>query len=441
LPPPHQLVDHAAASLPQGSALLEYIAYTDSPLLPKPGAPPSQKPGELRYLALLLFPDGSSRALDLGPAAPIDRAVQRLHAALSKKTSSYLSASKALESLLFQPLLPLLPNTRRLFIAPDGQLHLVPFAALHDGRSFLLDSFDITYLSSGRDLLRPREERSPSRSVVVVADPDFTSAPSPLGSPSVDERSASLEPFFSSLREELPDIPWAPLPGTRKEAIAIQRLFPHAQLLLGPQATKQALLTLETPGVLHVATHGFFLEDSSASPSSRAVSHFGALAETGPQRLPPEPLLRSGLMLAGAHSPSPQGASPRREDSLVTALELAGLNLWGTQLVVLSACDTGRGDLKRGQGVYGLRHALQVAGAQTVVSSLWKVDDDTTQQLMEGYYQNLLAGQGRTSALRDTMRALRRSRPHPYFWAPFIALGLDSPLQGMGSHTATPQAH
>jgi CHAT domain-containing protein len=95
---------------------------------------------------------------------------------------------------------------------------------------------------------------------------------------------------------------------------------------------------------------------------------------------------------------------------------------------VLSACDTGRGDLKRGQGVYGLRHALQVAGAQTVVSSLWKVDDDTTQTLMEGYYQNLLAGQGRTSALRDTMRALRRSRPHPYFWAPFIPLGLDSPL-------------
>jgi CHAT domain-containing protein len=108
---------------------------------------------------------------------------------------------------------------------------------------------------------------------------------------------------------------------------------------------------------------------------------------------------------------------------------LAGLNLWGTQLVVLSACDTGRGDVLLGQGVYGLRRAFLIAGAETVVMSLWKVDDETTRTLMEAYYSNLLAGQGRASALREAMREVRRSQPHPYYWAPFIAMGRDAPLR------------
>jgi CHAT domain-containing protein len=105
--------------------------------------------------------------------------------------------------------------------------------------------------------------------------------------------------------------------------------------------------------------------------------------------------------------------------------------LWGTQLVVLSACDTGRGDVKQGQGVYGLRRALVVAGAETVVMSLWQVKDDTTQQLMEAYYRNLLAGQGRAAALREAMRWLRATQPHPHAWAPFIAVGRDTPLRNL----------
>jgi CHAT domain-containing protein len=163
------------------------------------------------------------------------------------------------------------------------------------------------------------------------------------------------------------------------------------------------------------------------------VGHFGAVSESGPARHPPDPLLRSGLVLAGAQATAARPGSLRREDSLVTALELAGMDLWGTQLVVLSACDTGRGDVKLGQGVYGLRRALVVAGAETLVTSLWKINDETTQELMEAYYGNLLAGQGRTTALRQAMLALRQKRPHPHFWAPFIAIGRDSPLRGLAT--------
>src|SRR5512140_1177484 len=138
--------------------------------------------------------------------------------------------------------------------------------------------------------------------------------------------------------------------------------------------------------------------------------------------MPPNPLLRSGLVLAGAHD---SAAAAHTRDSIVTAPELSGMDLWGTQLVVLSACDTGQGDVKLGQGVYGLRRALEVAGAQTLVMSLWKVNDETTRALMVDYYRRLLAGEGRADALEGAMRTLRGKQPHPYYWAPFISIGLD----------------
>ena len=428
-PPPGELIDHVTKALPGDGVLVEFVAYNDSPLVPQPG---SENSSELRYLALLLFPDGRTHALDLGPAAPIDHAALRLHDALARRSVAYQTAAQKLHALVFRPLAPLLGKVRRLFLSPDGQLALVPFAALHDGRHFLVDSFDITYLTSGKDLLPRPEDISLARSVVVLADPDFSApvAPFPLAhsSPPLAERSASLEHFFSTSRA-LSEQLWPPVPGTRKEAEAIQHLLPHAQLFLGSAATKDTLLKLATPGVLHIATHGFFFEDAPTPRDTRAVAHLDVSSLTGPRHRPPDPLLRSGLVLTGARAPEAQSGSRRPEDSLVTALELAGLNLWGTQLVVLSACDTGRGDIKLGQGVYGLRRALVVAGAETLVTSLWKVNDDTTREFMEGYYRNLLAGQGRTAALRETMRAMRRKQPHPYFWAPFIAIGQDAPLR------------
>jgi CHAT domain-containing protein len=121
--------------------------YEDRPLVPKPGTPEPQ----LRYLALVLFPDATLRALDLGPAEPIDSAASRLRAALANKDTAFEAHAQALYQLAFQPLLPLLRGTRRLLLSPDGQLALVPFAALHDGHQFLVDTFDFTYLTSGKD--------------------------------------------------------------------------------------------------------------------------------------------------------------------------------------------------------------------------------------------------------------------------------------------------
>jgi CHAT domain-containing protein/tetratricopeptide (TPR) repeat protein len=434
LPSPADIVDRVATALPKNGALVELITYEDSPFALKPGAPTAQGLyGEPRYLALVLFPNATLRVVDLGPAGPIDLAASRLRDALANRDVAFQPHAQALYQLAFQPLLPVLGKTRRLFISPDGQLALVPFAALHDGQQFLVDTFNFTYLTSGKDLLPRAQVKESAASVVVFADPDFNA---PLQASASPERSTSIERFLSTLSTDPAHRAWntVPLPGTRREAESIQRLLPQAQLFLGSDASKERLLQLPPPGILHLATHGFFLGDAQAAPGSRSVGQFGALGEDPAASRPPDPLLRSGLLLAGAHAPAPDDSSPGLappESAVMTALELSGLDLWGTQLVVMSACDTGRGDVKQGQGVYGLRRALVVAGAETVVMSLWQVKDDTTQQLMEAYYRNLLAGQGRATALNEAMRWLRATQPHPHAWAPFIALGRDTPLRGL----------
>jgi CHAT domain-containing protein len=174
--------------------------------------------------------------------------------------------------------------------------------------------------------------------------------------------------------------------------------------------------------VLHLATHGFFLA------GARAPAAPGRLLELPASGAPADvedPLLRSGLAFAGANLH--QGG-----DAILTSLEAAGLDLWGTKLVVLSACDTGVGEVRNGEGVFGLRRALVLAGSETQVMSLWPVSDRGTRDLMIGYYRRLAAGEGRSAALRDVRLAMLKDprRRHPYYWASFIVSGEWATLDG-----------
>ncbi|MDY7231780.1 CHAT domain-containing protein [Hyalangium rubrum] len=386
LPAPAEMVDRVAASLPRDAALIEFVAYEDRPLIP--GASGSGQP---RYLALLLFPNGRIHTVDLGPSAPIDAAITDLTSAISDRDVAYQAPARTLYSRVFQPLRPLLGNIHHVNIAPDGQLWRIPFYALHDGHKELIESFDFSNRTSGRDLLPRVQPVAPSRAVVALADPKV-------------ER------------------PWAPLPGSRAEALAIQRLLPQTQLFLDRNATLERLHQLSAPGILHIATHGFFRESAAPSQGSRAVGQVGFFSGGIEAQLPSHPQLRSGLLFS-----NPDGAG----SDMVSALELASLNLWGTELVVLSACETALGAVELGQGAYGLSRAFLTAGAETVVSSLWQINDDTTSVLMKFYYRNLLEGRGRGTALREAMLTLRKTHPHPQDWAPFIALGRAEPLRSI----------
>jgi CHAT domain-containing protein len=173
-----------------------------------------------------------------------------------------------------------------------------------------------------------------------------------------------------------------------------------------------------------VATHGFFLRDQELELVGGRDMGAVTVRSVGFADQPIEnPLLRSGLALAGVNRR--RGSADQGDDGVLTAMEAAGLDLWGTKLVVLSACDTGVGEVKNGEGVFGLRRALALAGSETQVMSLWPVSDLGTRELMVEYYKGLERGEGRGDWLRRVQLEMlkRKARRHPFYWASFIQAG------------------
>jgi CHAT domain-containing protein len=266
----------------------------------------------------------------------------------------------------------------------------------------------VSYVSAGRDLLRMQLARASRSGPVVLADPLF-------GEP---DRSVTAAADVNTMY-------FAPLAGTRYEAQSIRSVFPDAQVLSGPGATKAALSALQAPSILHIATHGFFIESPRDGASAGQAA--GTRRPSTDAAAPAEnPLLRSGLALAGANPDA------TRADGILTALEAAHLDLWGTKLVTLSACDTGVGVVRNGDGVYGLRRSFFLAGAETLVMSLWPVSDAITHDMMTRYYKGLKAGMGRGEALRQVQLSMstRKGREHPFYWASFIQAGAWASLEG-----------
>jgi CHAT domain-containing protein len=312
-------------------------------------------------------------------------------------------------------------NAEHVLIAPDGALNLVPFGALLDEQGeYMAKRFEITYLTSGRDLLRVTSASSVPGSPVVMADPAYDTSADVVAPGSDVPKATSVAQVDGTIQV------FTPLPGTAAEANALKallKLHDH-QVLMGVHATEAQLKHLHGPRILHVATHGFFLRDQPMAADALNSVRFAQ--DQRPVLVGQNPLLRSGLALAGANA----RCSETNDDGILTAFEAAQLDLRGTELVVLSACETGIGEVQQGEGVYGLRRALVLAGAQTQVTSLWKVADDATKDLMVEYYRHLLKGEGRSGALREVQKAMLASqdRWHPYYWAAFVPIGNWTPL-------------
>ncbi|MFO0701109.1 MAG: tetratricopeptide repeat protein [Nitrospira sp.] len=383
--------------------------------------------GAARYAVFLLKSSGDPVLVDVGEAQPIETLMTDLLTALRRpgQQQAVALSAKELGRLLLQPLRPHFGAAQQLFIAPDGQLNLIPFGVLQDAQGgTLLDEYELTYVTSGRDLLSSHSSSKVSNSTLVFADPDF----GPFGSEGASKKISSNR----SVDYDRAGFRFEALPGTRQEAEALRTLLklPPSQVLTQQNATETALKQVHGPRLLHLATHGFFLNDLSVdlNASARSVRAVALDESSRPPVVQGEnPLLRSGLALAGANQVR-SGA----DDGILTALEAANLDLQGTQLVVLSACETGVGQVHNGEGVYGLRRALVLAGVQTQVASLWKVDDAATTEFMVAYYRHLQAGLGRSAALRAVQRSMKENpkRAHPYYWAAFVVIGDASPLPG-----------
>jgi CHAT domain-containing protein len=324
-----------------------------------------------------------------------------------------------------RPVRAALGDARLVLVSPDGSLNLIPFGALVDeaGR-YLVENYTINYLTSGRDLLRFRTQVPSRQQPFVFAGPnyDLTGQPAAPPRPATGRRQRSGDPTL---------LHWTSLQGTEEEARSLGSVLPGAKVLTGREATERALKSVAGPRILHVATHGFFLPDQERSAQLN-LTNLGQSAVAGPSAGGISPLLRSGLSLAGAN----RRDGGEGEDGVLTALEASGLDLLGTKLVVLSACDTGVGEVKNGEGVYGLRRALVLAGSECQMTSLWLVDDTATQELMTDFYARVLRGEGRAEALRQVQLKMLGSdeRKHPFFWASFITVG---DWRGMGDKAAS----
>jgi tetratricopeptide (TPR) repeat protein len=414
-------------TLPPGTALIEFVRYHRIALRQ------AHSRQEARYVAYILPWQGPPRWAALGEAAPIDASVDAVLAEMHKSASAdaTMAALQHLDALVFAPLRGQLAQITHVILSPDGKLNLVPFEALVDPHGhYELEQRLVSYVTSGRDLLRAAARQPPRSSATLVAAPDYG-------------------PPRSSPRDGLGA--FRPLDGATAELAELPAYFVEARTLTGRRATKAALAAIIGPAVLHIATHGFYMRDSATAltptPSTTSAgprlatsplpaftpaldSSRGILVVSGELSASPaqptsddatDALDRAGLALAGAN------VGP---DGIVSARELASYDWWGTQLVVLSACETGVGAVASGEGVYGMRRALVLAGTETQVVSLWSVSDTATRELMHAFYGELSRGTGRAEALRQAkLQMLRQPRfAHPYYWAAFIPAGDWTPL-------------
>jgi CHAT domain-containing protein/tetratricopeptide (TPR) repeat protein len=378
------------AALPDTTVLIEWVAYQPLNLKARTD---TEKWAPPRYAACILPNHGAPTCLDLGDLKSIDADIHTLRAALRRPASTDVPLlARSLEARIMAPVRALLGNTRRVYLSPDGALNLVPFAALPDETGHpLIERYSFTYLTSGRDLLRLAAHLPAEQPPLILANPDFDRGATP---------GAARFP---------------PLLHAEEEAAAASRVFPGAPapVLTFDQATKATLLKAHGPRLLHIGTHGFFEPITcSPTPDTTALTN---------------PLLQSGIALAGANA----CASDHDDKGILTAFEAAGLDLYGTKLAVLSACQTGVGDAKAGDGVYGLRRALVLAGAETQVMSLWPIEGAATSTLLKAYYERLAKGEGRSEAMRQVQLAMLHTpgKEHPYYWAPFIVSGDDRTME------------
>ncbi len=462
-----------ARALPDGAALVAFVRFnrtTEGRAPPPiPGKPPKTREAPF-YLAFVLPPSpGDVVLLPLGPASAIDGAVSSWRRAAStpphevsgpdaRSMQEYSIAGTALRQAIWDPLEVHLGAARMVLVVPDGPLSLVSFGTLPrpDGR-FLADTGPFFhYLSAERDLL-PVESSGPrTGGLLAIGSPSYDVSLAEAGRPvaesvslaALDARPASsAQRVYEGPRSDCDDprsMRFSPLPATQAEVQGITKLWTDpgkerlpsgagARSLTGTQASESAFKLL-APGreVLHIATHGFFLEsdcrpsEAGSGGEADARSSVGrASGGTGEGN----PMLLSGLALAGANHRGEIDLASDQEDGILTAEEISVLDLESVDWAVLSACETGLGEVQAGEGVLGLRRAFETAGVRTLIMSLWAVDDVATLTWMKHLYGHRRAGLSTwESVRRSTAESLEDRRDkglstHPFFWGGFIAAG------------------
>jgi len=281
---------------------------------------------------------------------------------------------------------PALAGKKAIYISPDGVYNQINLNTLKKGTDYILNQYDLTIVGNSRDIIALKNQKAtpPKKNAFLLGFPDYEGTTV------------------------------AALPGTKVEIDGVSKTLKASAYtvtqFVQKDATEARLKTVKGPALLHIATHGYFQPDT----------------DDGDDNANNNPLLRSGLLLAGASKTLSGEALPNLESNdngILTAYEAMNLSLEGTDLIVLSACETGLGDVRAGEGVYGLQRAFQVAGAKALVMSLWKVDDAATQALMTNFYTNLAKGSTKLKAFKQAQLQLMTKYKDPYYWGAFVMMG------------------
>jgi CHAT domain-containing protein/Tfp pilus assembly protein PilF len=397
------------------------------------------------YIALVVTPESKNpEFIVLGEAQKLESAPMagyRVNVALTRGVSAEpepgdavtpaANTSAAYEAF-WKPLEPALGGVKRVYVSPDGVLNQVPIGLLADSSGkLLIEKYEVRTVNSTKDLLRPRRAAA-AKSAVLLGNPKFDlseaeqrSALTKLGIAAAQPAPAAT-PVAAAAGQSSGDAHGGslnPLPNTQVEVDAINKLLKGAGWQVTPYtdslALEEVMHRMRSPRIVHIATHGFFLTDQEVAQQSKA---------SGGQHIAvADPMLRSGLFFAGANRIR-SGAAPAAglDDGMLTAYEASQLDLQSTELVVLSACETGLGQQSNGEGVFGLRRGLQEAGADAVLMSMWSVPDRETQELMALFYANWLGGAEKPEAFRQAqlkereMVRQRYGKDLPFYWGAFV---------------------
>jgi tetratricopeptide (TPR) repeat protein len=393
------------STIPNDGALIEYLRYWNYF---------GKEKWEQSYGAIVLFSKDAPLWIPLGKANEIEHLVQRYGTLVrGSPEEDKLSANlQALYDALWRPIELALPSQiKKIIISPDGELNFISFATLlTKDKQFLAQRYSVQYVASGRDLLR-EPKLSTTKEVVLFANPDFDLASTPMlakaDNGSSDSGSKSIR---GSEKRDVEDWSFGSLEGTQKERDELIKKFVGwgwtASDFTAKEATKEALLKVHSPYILHLATHGFFAKvDPTATQPDELSNNRQSVTKS---KFFKNPMHRSGLALAGAQTTieawKRDEVPPVENDGILTAEDVSTLDLQGTWLVTLSACDTGSGEARAGEGVMGLRRGFIQAGAQNLLMTLWPISDEVTVQIMSDFYNAAHATGNAPEALAEVQR-------------------------------------
>ncbi len=309
-----------------------------------------------------------------------------------------------------------LKGFKKVYISVDGAYNQLNINTLQNlqTQGYVFDEIEVQIVSNTKDLITHKSLPNPEKSIMLCGNPDFMMQP---------KTKKSEAGYDEDNKEEIYTPTLAALPGTETEVKEIDKLTNSngwtSKMYVGGQVTEERIKKMASTKVVHIATHGFFENDKASKQKGLKT---GGVAEN--------PLLKSGLMLSGSDitvQNKKKGIilhnKNKEEDGILTAYEAMNLSLENTDLVILSACETGLGEVKNGEGVYGLQRSFQVAGAKSIVNSLWTVNDQTTMLLMTSFYKEWIRTGDRKTAFRTAQSTVRKQFPHPYYWGAFVMIG------------------